>query len=289
MSSLYDRTIITGGNGMLAKALIRALRQRGVEPIALDRAALDITNIDAVLDVAQERLPTLVINCAAYTKVDQCEQESDLAERININGTANLAAAAKASRVKLVHFSTDFVFNGRSTRPYLPTDPTDPLSAYGRSKLGGEVAVREILRDQGLVIRTAWLYGPGGASFPKTMLDVARAGKPLRVVNDQIGSPTYTDDLAAATLDLLDRNAQGIVHVTNAGQTSWFDFAKAIFEEFDLHPDLQPITSDDWKRMRPQSAIRPAYSVLDLSSFESITGRSMRHWREALRDFHHAA
>src|SRR5689334_13804784 len=128
MPQPYDRTIITGGNGMLAKALIRALRQRGVEPIALDRATLDITSIDAVLDAVQERLPTLIVNCAAYTKVDQCEQESDLAERININGAANLAAAAKTSRVKLVHFSTDFVFNGRSTRPYQPTDPTDPLS-----------------------------------------------------------------------------------------------------------------------------------------------------------------
>ena len=145
--------------------------------------------------------------------------------------------------------------------------------------------MQSVARSTALIIRTAWLYGPGGPSFPKTMLDVARAGKPLRVVNDQIGAPTFTDDLATATLELLDKNAQGVFHVTNSGQTNWFDFAKAIFEEFGLTPDLQPTTAAEWKKLRPQSATRPAYSVLDLAAYEAVAGKSMPNWRDGLRRF----
>jgi len=283
--SVYSKTLITGGGGMLAHAIIRSLKSRGVEPIVFDRAALDISDAESVMKVAQKSVPTLIINCAAYTKVDLCEQETELADKINGNGAAALAAAAKASQAKLVHFSTDFVFNGNAQTPYKTDAPTNPLSAYGRSKLLGEIAVQKLLKDQGLIIRTAWLYGPGGPSFPKTMLDVARAGKPLKVVNDQRGAPTFTYDLAEATLNLLDRDAAGIFHVTNSGETTWFDFAKAIFEEFGLQPNLQPTTSAEWKKLKPMSAHRPAYSAMDLSRFEAITGRSMRPWREALREF----
>ncbi len=253
--------VVTGGGGMLAQAIIRSLRARGHEPIVLDRAALDIANAEAVLEMVQSKRPTLVINCAArITKVDLCEQETELAENVNGRGAATLAAAAKAAEAKFVHFSTDFVFNGYANSPYRTDAPTLPLSAYGRSKLMGELAVRSMLEREALIIRTAWLYGPGGPSFPKTMLDVARAGKPLRVVNDQRGAPTFTYDLAEATLNLLDHDAAGIFHVTNSGETTWFDFAKAIFEEFGLTPDLQPTTSAEWKKLKPNSAHRPSYS-----------------------------
>jgi dTDP-4-dehydrorhamnose reductase len=282
--SVYDRVIITGGGGMLARALADRLRLRGITPDVRDRATCDITNPDqlrALVDPA----PSIVINGAAYTKVDLAEQERDRAFAVNGAAAGNLARICREIGAKLVHFSTDFVFDGRRTRPYRVDDPVGPVSAYGASKLAGEVALRAAGGDDWLIIRTAWLYGPGGPSFPKTMLDVARAGKPLRVVNDQIGSPTFTYDLADATLDLIDRDARGIYHVTNSGQMSWFDFARAIFEEFGLQPDLSPITSDEWKTTKPASATRPRYSVLDLSKFEQTTGRPMRHWSDALRDF----
>jgi dTDP-4-dehydrorhamnose reductase len=285
----HDRIIITGGGGMLAKALSAALQRRGVTARALGRNELDVAGkakdvIRKVLDLK----PTLILNCAAYTKVDDCEREGKLARQVNGFSPAYLAAAAGVLSAKLVHFSTDFVFDGTSQSPYRPDDKPNPLSAYGASKLLGERMLLASRDVDHLIIRTAWLYGLGGASFPKTMLDVARAGKPLRVVNDQVGAPTFTDDLADATLDLVERDARGIVHVTNSGQTTWFDFARAIFEEFELSPDLQPITSADWKALKPQSATRPAYSVLDLSEFERITGRTMRPWREGLRAFRQA-
>jgi dTDP-4-dehydrorhamnose reductase len=249
------------------------------------RREWDISDIPQVELLFEDLRPTLVINCAAYTKVDLAEQEREKAFAANCTGAKNLAIVCQENGAKLVHFSTDFVFDGGSNRPYLPDDATAPLGVYGASKLEGERAIQQVPGLDFTIIRTAWLYGPGGPSFPKTMIDVARAGKPLRVVNDQIGSPTFTDDLANATLDLIDREARGMYHVTNSGQTSWFDFARAIFEEWGLKPDLQPTTSAEWKAARPQSATRPAYSVLDLSKFEQTVGRPMRAWREALREF----
>jgi dTDP-4-dehydrorhamnose reductase len=185
----------------------------------------------------------------------------------------------------LIHYSTDFVFDGSSTRPYRPEDQVKPLSAYGRSKLLGERAIQKINPPGWVIIRTAWLYGPGGPCFPQTMINAARAGKPLKVVDDQIGSPTFTHDLADATLDLLDRGAIGIWHVTNAGSVSWHGFTAAILDEFGLRTDLSKTTSAEWKKLRPNSAIRPAYSVLDVERFHQFVGRPMRDWRAALHAY----
>jgi dTDP-4-dehydrorhamnose reductase len=281
MSSIYDRILITGGGGMLAKALNRSLRARGQEAILLDRAALDITTPEAVDDAFGTYRPTLVLNAAAYTKVDLAEIELEQAERANARGVQVLSLHAADYRAKFVHYSTDFVFDGRSRRPYRADDATNPASAYGRSKLNGE----KQLRPADLLIRTAWLYGPGGACFPQTMINAARAGKPLKVVDDQVGSPTFTHDLAEATLNLIDAGATGVYHVVNSGQTSWFDFTAAILEEFNLKTELTRTTSADWKKLRPNSAARPAYSVLDTSKYTQTTGKSTRHWREALHAY----
>jgi dTDP-4-dehydrorhamnose reductase len=246
---VYDRILITGGGGMLAKAVVRQLRARGLEPIALDRTALDIASSEAVDDAFRSHRPTLVINAAAYTKVDLAEQETEAANRVNGKG---------------------------------PDDPTNPVSVYGRSKLAGEQA----LRPGDLLIRTAWLYGPGGPCFPQTMINAARAGKPLKVVDDQTGSPTFTHDLAEATCNLIDADATGIYHVVNAGLTTWHDFTAAILEEFGLKTELSRTKAAEWKKLRPNSAIRPAYSVLDTSKYTQTTGKTMRDWRAALRDYH---
>ena len=282
--------LITGGGGMLAHALDRALRARGHTPVALGRAACDLTNPGHLDQAFRAHRPAVLLNCAAYTKVDLCEEQPDLADAVNGFALEHLAGLAKSHGTTLVHFSTDFVFDGRSARPYLPHDPTNPLSAYGRSKLLGERMVRRVGPPGWLVVRTAWLYGPGGPSFPQTMLTLARQGVPLRVVSDQVGSPTYTADLADATLDLVDRRAAGVWHLANAGQTSWFDFAAAILDEFGVAggAGLTPTTSEQWKASRPKSATRPQYSVLDTSAYAALAGRPMRPWREALRAYRSA-
>ena len=283
--NIYSSILITGGGGMLAHALKRQLARRGLEPVMVARADLDVTGYKAVEDIVEHYRPTLVLNCAAYTNVDGCEKNDSLANAVNGTGPANLSAACAYYGSKLVHYSTDFVFDGGGTEPY-PTDaPTEPISAYGRSKLLGERAVAARKDLDYLILRTAWLYGPGGNCFPKTMVTLARAGKPLKVVADQTGSPTFTLDLADATLGLIDAGASGTFHVTNAGRTTWFAFTGAILEAFGASTDLSSTTSAAWAQQRPDAAPRPAFSVLDLSKTESALGRPMRPWREALRDY----
>jgi dTDP-4-dehydrorhamnose reductase len=280
-----DSILITGGSGMLAHALFRALQARGKSAVALGRAALDISDETAVREAFRTHRPTVLLNCAAHTKVDLCEEQHELADAINGRAVGILARAAREHGTTLVHYSTDFVFDGAGTRPYRAEDSVRPLSAYGRSKLLGEEQLRENAPGRWLILRTAWLYGQHGPCFPRTMVTLARQGKPLKVVSDQIGCPTLTDDLAAATLDLLDAGATGVWHATNAGQTSWFDFTRAILDEFGLTTELSPTTSAEWFKIRPNSAHRPAYSVLDVGPLEQRIGRPMPHWRDALRRY----
>jgi dTDP-4-dehydrorhamnose reductase len=280
-----ETVLITGAGGMLAQSLARSLRARSIEPMMLNRAALDVSDEAAVRRVIGEHRPDVIFNCAAHTKVDLCEEQEDLAAAINGTGTANLAKGARDLGAKLVHYSTDFVFDGSGTRPYKPDDSTGPLSAYGRTKLLGEQAIQRINPKGWLIIRTSWLYGPGGPCFPQTMINAAKAGKPLKVIDDQIGSPTFTCDLADATLELIDRGAGGVWHVCNAGSTSWHGFTAAILEEFGLRTDLSTTTSAEWKKLRPASATRPAYSVMDVEPFARLVGRPMRPWREALHAY----
>jgi len=277
--------LITGGGGMLADALKRALAARRRAFVAPPRGELDITNDEQVRRAFRESRPTLVLNTAAHTKVDLCEEEPAKADEINGHAVGRLAAAAKEYGAKLLHVSTDFVFDGTSRRPYREDDPTNPLSAYGRSKLLGEQKLREVDPPGWLIVRTAWVYGPNGACFPRTMVNAAKAGKPLKVVDDQVGSPTYTRELADAILALVDTGAAGVLNVANAGQVSWYGFTAAILEEFALKAELSATTSAEWKKLRPNSAVRPAYSVLDTSKYTAATGRRMRPWHEALRDY----
>jgi dTDP-4-dehydrorhamnose reductase len=285
MNDLYDSILIVGGQGMLGHALTDLLVSRGRRPIVVDLPEIDISDPSAVKKLFADRRPTLVLNCAAHTKVDLCEQEKEKADAVNGYAVGLLARSCKSSNAVLVHISTDFVFDGTLRRPYLPSDPVNPLSAYGRSKLLGERELQNNAPARWLIVRTAWLYGRHGLNFPRTMVQAAQAGKPLSVVNDQFGSPTHTVDLAEAILDLLDSGASGLWHATNSGQTTWFDFATAVLEEFGVKAEISPISSADWAQKRPTSAIRPGYSVLDLAALERRIGRTMRPWRAALADF----
>jgi dTDP-4-dehydrorhamnose reductase len=286
--SLYDSILITGAGGMLGHALADALSARGVPSMGLTREQLDVADPSSAERVFTQYKPTLLLNCAAHTKVDLCEQEESKADAINGRAVGNLARLCRASETCLVHVSTDFVFDGALRRPYRADDPVNPLSAYGRSKLRGETELKKNAPERWLIVRTAWVYGRHGANFPRTMVQAAKAGKPLTVVNDQLGSPTHTPDLADAILRLLDTSARGIWHVTNSGQTTWYDFAKATLARFGVSAEIGPLTSAQWKEMRPASAIRPGYSVLDTTPYTRQTGHTLRPWAEALAEFHKA-
>lgn len=281
----YRSVVITGGKGMLATELIKVLAARACTPVLTDRDECDITDPAQVAKLFEETRPTLLINCAAHTAVDRCEDEPELANAINGIGAGYLARECLRYNTQIVHFSTDFVFNGQSDRPYRPDDIPAPLSAYGFSKLLGEQKIQEIAPPSWIIIRTAWLFGRYGNCFPKVIVDRARAGHPLAVVNDQIGCPTYAVDLAKAVFELVDRGAGGIWHLTNSSPTNWFEFAKAIVTEFGISTEVTPITTAEWVAMRPRQAKRPPYSVMDTSAYTALTSRELRHWHDALRDY----
>ncbi len=278
--------VIVGGKGMLAHAIGAQLASRGMAYEPADLPQYNITQAADVQRLFELLKPSVLINCAAYTKVDLCEMETQKAEAINGAAVGTLAQGCLKYGVKFVHISTDFVFDGTLQRPYQPEDAPHPLSVYGSSKLMGEQLLRQVNPPGWIIARTAWLYGVNGLSFPRTMVEYARAGKGLKVVNDQFGSPTYTADLAEIILDLLTADAQGIFHTTNSGQTNWYEFATATLEEFEERgADLTSTSTEEYLKARPQQAIRPRYSVMDLSATEAAIGRRIRPWREALADF----
>jgi dTDP-4-dehydrorhamnose reductase len=270
---------------MLAQDLNKVLVARGVQPFLARHADCDITDRAQVSRLFQTHRPSLLLNCAAHTGVDQCEDEVDRANAINGTGPGHLAELCREYRAQLIHFSTDFVFDGHIDHPYRPDDTPSPLSAYGKSKLLGEQAIQKVHQLSWIIVRTAWLFGRYGNCFPKVIVDRARAGHALKVVNDQVGCPTYAPDLARAVFDLVDRQATGIWHLSNSSPTNWFEFAQAIVKEFEIEAEVTPISTAQWVAMRPKQAKRPSYSVMDLTAFGVLTGKEMRHWRDALRDY----
>jgi dTDP-4-dehydrorhamnose reductase len=270
------RYLITGAAGMLGHDLQQALADRDVT--ARSRADLDITDPDAVEAAVAGH--DVVINSAAYTKVDDAETHEDDAHAVNATGPELLAAAAVRHGAKLVTISTDYVFDGNGTAPYAEDAPTDPINAYGRTKAAGEALVRQIAPDSSYVVRTAWIYGAHGPNFAATMLRLAATHDTVSVVTDQVGQPTWTGDLAARIVELLDADAPaGIYHGTNAGQGSWYDFTRAIFAENGLDPE-RVLPTDSTAFVRP--APRPAYSVLGHDAWSRAGLAPMRDWREAL-------
>ena len=279
------RVLITGAAGQLGRALSRTV-PAGVEVVALDRAALDLTQATAVAACLQSVRPTTLINASAYTAVDQAESEPERAHAVNADAVGSLASACEAHNIRFVHVSTDFVFDGASGRPYRPTDATGPLSVYGASKLAGEHQVASCARLDWRIVRTAWVYAGTGRNFVLTMLRLFRERPVVRVVADQVGAPTSADSLAhcvwcTAAAD----DAKGILHFTDAGVASWYDFAVAIYEEaralglVTRDVDIQPIRTKDY----PTPARRPSYSVLDVSATSEILGLTPVHWRSNLR------
>lgn len=274
------RALILGAGGQLGQELAAALRGAGHDVTGCTQAMLDVRDEGAVLARAREVRPDVILNCAAHTKVDACEREEALALALNGTAVEGLARVATAVGAKLVHFSTDYVFDGRARVPHGEEDPVSPASAYGRSKLAGESAALT-LGERALVVRTQWLYGPGTRNFVYAIASRAARGEPLRVVADQVGSPTHTHDVAAAVLALLQRGAHGLFHATNAGEATWFEFAAAILALGGWRTSVTPTETD----LSQYPAPRPAYSVLRTDKLRRATGLAMRPWRDALAHY----
>ena len=278
------KVLVTGGGGQLGHDVVSILQASGRQVIAPPQAELDFMVPASIDTIIAEHRPDIVVNCAAYTQVDKAESEADAAFAVNRDAPGLLARAVAKTGGRMLHVSTDFVFDGKANQPYNESSPAEPLSVYGRSKLAGEQVVMQALPNA-VILRTAWLYGIHGHNFVKTMLRLAMAGKPLRVVEDQVGSPTWTMDLAKAIAALLDADASGLFHYTNAGHTSWHGFACAILAEaasagFDIRThEIEPIPTSAY----PTPAERPAYSVLDTGRIKNLTGIRIPAWRDSLK------
>jgi dTDP-4-dehydrorhamnose reductase len=275
------RWLITGSYGQLGTDLQEVLRASPDDVVkAVDVDVLDITDSAAVDAAIDDFAPDVVVNAAAYTAVDAAEENEELAFLVNATGPAVLAAAVARRGGRLIHVSTDYVFAGDATAPYEVDAEPAPRSAYGRTKLAGEQAVLEMLPDRSYVVRTAWVYGGTGANFVKTMIRLEREHDKVSVVNDQVGSPTWSADLARALVELARSDAApGIYHCTGSGQTTWFGFTQAIFEELGTDPArVQPTTTDAFPRPAP----RPAYSVLSDAAWRQAGLTPMPNWRDAL-------
>jgi len=280
------RTLVLGGTGMLGRAVVAEVRSRPFPVLGLSREQADIRDRDRLLYWVDAFRPELIVNCAAYTKVDACEGEGrETAFAVNGEAVDNVVAMAQSGASRLVHVSTDYVFDGKAREPYREDDPTGPISAYGESKLDGER--RALAYERPLVVRTSWLFGPGGPNFVATIVGLIESGKPLRVVQDQEGAPTYAAFLAKAILDLAQLGTTGVVHYRNREPVSWYAFASEIAGLWSgtRRPrpitEVVPITSEEFPRPAP----RPAWSVLDVTRFEEIAGRRVEPWGWGLVEY----
>jgi dTDP-4-dehydrorhamnose reductase len=265
---------------MVGRDLTEAIKLRGDDLVALTRADLDITNFRLVSHAVGEARPDVIVNCAAFTRVDDAEKDESLANAVNGSAVELLAQAANDAGAMLVQISTDFVFDGTSRVPYDINDPTAPLSAYGRSKLLGEVAARHAAKH--LIVRTSWLFGVHGHNFVEAIRNQVRKGtNPLRVVSDQQGRPTYTPHLADAILRLVSAGAHGIVHYADQPVCTWHEFAQEIVAATGADIEVKPVMTEDF----PRPAARPAYSVLSTERYERVTGVGGASWREGLGEY----
>jgi dTDP-4-dehydrorhamnose reductase len=274
------RVLVFGASGQLGRDLCAVFAARGHLVDARARQDADVTDARGVASVVAQSRPEIIVNAAAHTKVDLCEREPEAAFALNATAVRHIALAAHTAGARLVHFSTDYVFGGEGSAPRAEDDPVAPRSVYGQSKLEGERAALE-LGERTLVVRTQWLYGPGERNFVYTIASRAARGEALTVVADQTGSPTYTRDVAHATLALIERSCAGVYHVTNAGDATWFEFAAAILALGGFRAALSPCATDLAKYPAP----RPAYSTLDNTKLFRDTGQRLRPWRDALAEY----
>lgn len=283
------KILVTGCTGQLGRAINQEYAGSGAELINTDVmagegvTALDITNIGQVMELARQAKPDVIINCAAHTAVDLCEQQWDRAYQINAVGARNLSIAAAEVGAKMIHVSTDYVFDGNGTRPYTEFDPVGPVSAYGKTKLEGENFVK-CFAQKYFILRTAWLYGDG-KNFIKTMLRLSESHDQVTVVKDQVGSPTSAAELARMIHFLEPTENYGLFHATCEGSCSWADFAKEIFRLAGKGTAVVPVTTEEYRAMNPNQASRPAYSILENYMIKLTSDFRMADWQDALVEY----
>ena len=275
------KVLVTGAKGQLGHDVTALLEQRGVPCLGADTEEFDITNARQTEAFLRAYAPDAVVHCAAFTNVDGAEKDRDASYRVNVTGTENVARAAAALGAKLVYISTDYVFDGTGEKPWRTDSPVSPVNRYGETKLGGELAVRDAT-DRHFIVRTSWVFGLHGKNFVKTMLRLGAEKDRLTVVDDQIGSPTYTRDLARLLCDMLPTEKYGTYHAANEGFCSWCEFAREIMREGGRACRVDPISSEEYARMVPAAAARPKNSRLDRSSLDEAGFARLPSWRDAL-------
>lgn len=277
------KILVTGSSGQVGSELrVLAPSYKNFEFTFIDSKILDLNVKNAILDYFSHKSFDVIINCASYTAVDKAESEVALAEAINHHAVSELAQIAKNKKISLVHLSTDYVFNGKNTRPYLENDPTDPINVYGATKCSGEKAILSIAPEKSIIIRTSWVYSSFGNNFVKTMLRLGRERKSLGVINDQVGTPTYARDLASTILNIIPQiknSIPEIYHYTNEGEASWYDFAKLIFDISGITCQVNPITTAQY----PTPAKRPGYSLLNKSKIKNDFDITIPDWKSSLK------
>ncbi len=273
--------VLGGRTGLLGQELVKVLTRAGWRVSMAGRPELDPLNMDALEAFISQDAPEFIFNAVAWTQVDLAEDQEEAAFALNRSLPAQLGRIVRQRAIYLMHYSTDFVFNGKKGTPYVETDEPDPLNVYGKSKLAGEQALMQYCPEHCCIVRTSWLFGPGRKNFISTILNRCATAGGVKVVHDQVGSPTYAPDLADASLRLAKLRATGIVHVANSGQASWCEFASKAVTLAGLHCPVQAITSADY----PLKAVRPADSVLSTAHYTELTGHHMRPWPQALRDY----
>lgn len=281
------KILVTGCNGMLGTDLMKVLTKE-FSATGVDIDTFDIINWDDAFSFLQEKGPDIIVNAAAYTNVEGCEDRKEYAYNVNVVGVENLATASTLLGIKLVHLSSDYIFNGKKRTPYKEEDGPDPINTYGETKWLGDKAILETFwkneNDNFLIVRTSWLFGKKGADFvSKIVHKIDQGKKQIKVVDDQKGSPTYSRDLASALLELIKGNITGIINVANEGETTWFDFAEKIKEMLFPDKDIEIIPEKSTKL--PLKAKRPACSVLDTQKLEFVLGEKMRPWQDALKAY----
>ena len=271
------RVLVTGVKGQLGHDVVNEMEKRGLTPIGVDLAEMDITDKEACDRVITEANVEAVIHCAAYTAVDAAEDNVDVCMKVNAGGTRNIAEVCKKLGIKMMYISTDYVFDGQGTRPWEPDDERHPLNVYGQSKYEGELAVEELV-EKFFTVRIAWVFGINGKNFIKTMLNLGKTRDHLTVVADQIGSPTYTYDLARLLVDMIETDRYGRYHATNEGLCSWYEFACEIFKQAGMNVTVSPVTSDQY----PAKAKRPMNSRMDKSKLDEMGFKRLPSWQDAL-------
>lgn len=275
------KVLVTGVKGQLGYDVVRELQSRGHEAIGVDIEEMDITDETAVSRVMEETAPEAVIHCSAFTAVDRAEEEQELCYKVNVQGTENIAKMCQKLGCKMLYLSTDYIFSGEGQRPWEPEDTPSPLNAYGQSKYQGEVALRQYV-DKYFIVRISWVFGINGNNFIKTMLRLGKENGAVKVVDDQIGSPTYTFDLAKLLVDMIETEHYGAYHATNEGICSWYEFAKEIFQEANMKEvTVTPVSSEEF----PVKAKRPKNSRMSKKKLVQNGFSLLPSWQDAVRRY----